>query len=154
MQGMFRRFFLYINSPEPLQLEWTKQDVSCGGASDGAVITSVSGGTAPYLFGWDNGENTQSISGLSGGLYYLDCHRSNACAEVAVVEVQEPEPIVITAELTQPNCAGYNNGSINLNVIGGQMPYQFAWSNKDSNEDVTDLIAGTYSVTVTRRCRM
>ncbi len=46
-----------------------------------------------------------------------------------------------------------NDGSIDLNVNAGITPYTFAWTGPDgftsSNEDIADLAAGEYCVTVT-----
>ncbi len=49
---------------------------------------------------------------------------------------------------TDVNCFGGNDGSIDLTVNGGSIPYNFNWSNTDVTEDVSGLTIGTYSVTV------
>jgi len=36
-----------------------------------------------------------------------------------------------------------------LNVNGGTTPYDFSWSNGDSLQNISDLIAGTYNVSIT-----
>jgi hypothetical protein len=46
-------------------------------------------------------------------------------------------------------CFGNPTGSIDLSVTGGTAPYTYAWSNGASSQDITALVAGTYSVTVT-----
>ena len=47
------------------------------------------------------------------------------------------------------SCNGFNNGSININVSGGNSPYQFNWSNGASTQNISNLSSGTYSVTIT-----
>ena len=42
-----------------------------------------------------------------------------------------------------------STGSINLTATGGTAPYTYAWSNNTTQEDPTNLAAGTYTVTVT-----
>jgi polyhydroxybutyrate depolymerase len=56
-----------------------------------------------------------------------------------------------TIILTPTHISSYNgsDGSIDLTVLGGTSPYQYNWSNGDSTEDLNNLEAGTYSVTVT-----
>ncbi|MBK8845808.1 MAG: hypothetical protein IPO27_04245 [Bacteroidetes bacterium] len=54
----------------------------------------------------------------------------------------------VTANLNHP-CTGQNNGSIDLTVITPGGPYTFLWSNSSTNEDITNLAAGTYTVSVT-----
>ncbi|NBP30413.1 MAG: adhesin, partial [Flavobacteriia bacterium] len=46
-------------------------------------------------------------------------------------------------------CSGNTTGSINLTVTGGTAPYTYAWSNNTTQEDPSNLAAGTYTVTVT-----
>ena len=41
------------------------------------------------------------------------------------------------------------DGSIDQNIIGGTPPYTYLWNNGDTTEDITNLMAGTYSVTTT-----
>ncbi len=44
-------------------------------------------------------------------------------------------------------CGG-NDGSIDLIVTGGVTPYSFTWSNNEHSEDIENLVAGIYNVTV------
>ena len=47
------------------------------------------------------------------------------------------------------SCNGGNNGALDLTVEGGTQPYFYHWSNNQSSQDLINLIAGNYSVTVT-----
>ncbi|RMG86971.1 MAG: hypothetical protein D6714_03230, partial [Bacteroidetes bacterium] len=64
---------------------------------------------------------------------------------VSVTEIEiTPSPIV-----TDVNCTGGADGTIEITVNGGTSPYTYVWSNGGSGPVLTDLPAGTYDVTVT-----
>ncbi|CAL65378.1 LamG-like jellyroll fold domain-containing protein [Christiangramia forsetii] len=52
-----------------------------------------------------------------------------------------------------PNCPDSNDGSINISVNGGSAPYSYNWTSGNyagsTNEDISNLRQGTYTVTVT-----
>jgi SprB repeat/HmuY protein len=58
------------------------------------------------------------------------------------------EDIVLTTSVTDVTSAG-DDGKIDLTVVGGKLPYTFAWSNGESTEDIENLAEGIYTVTVT-----
>ncbi|MFO0005146.1 MAG: hypothetical protein ACK559_28855, partial [bacterium] len=45
-------------------------------------------------------------------------------------------------------CNGGNNGAIDLTVSGGSGSYNYSWSNSSTTEDISGLIAGTYTVNI------
>ena len=47
------------------------------------------------------------------------------------------------------NCYGEATGAITLSVSGGMAPYQFAWSNGARDQNLFDLVAGSYQVSIT-----
>lgn len=60
-----------------------------------------------------------------------------------------PDPLVANAVGADAPCAGEATGSVDLTVTDGTPPYTFAWSNGATTEDLANVPAGTYSVTVT-----
>lgn len=57
-------------------------------------------------------------------------------------------PISITASVEDESCYSYDDGSINTSVSGGNTPYTYLWSNGSSATNLSNLAAGTYSLTV------
>ena len=48
-----------------------------------------------------------------------------------------------------PLCHGDSNGVISVNAIGGQNPYNYAWSNGKNGSQISNLIGGSYIITIT-----
>ncbi|HEX5001144.1 MAG TPA: hypothetical protein VFW78_01500, partial [Bacteroidia bacterium] len=125
--------------------------VSCFGGSDGAANLAVSGGTGPYTYLWSNGSTLQSILNLSSGTYTVTITDANGCTANASVNITQPSAALTSSTTTTSNisCFAGNNGSVDLTVNGGTMPYAFNWSNGAITEDLSGLPAGSYSVIVT-----
>ncbi|GIV32986.1 MAG: hypothetical protein KatS3mg031_0521 [Chitinophagales bacterium] len=133
-----------------LSLSGTVTAVSVPGQNDGAVVLTVVGGTSPYSYSWSNGATTKNISHLSPGQYCVIVTDALGCTrdQCFLVEVSNPcGSFQVAAQITPAVC-GTASGSVNLIVTGGTSPYFFAWSNGATTEDVYNLSAGNYRVTV------
>jgi hypothetical protein len=134
----------------PLALTATTVDVLCHGAATGEVDLTATGGTAPYTFAWSNGATTEDITGLIAGVYTVVVTDDNGCVDSLSATITEPAaPLALTATTVDVLCHGAATGEVDLTATGGTAPYTFAWSNGATNEDIINLIAGTYTVIVT-----
>lgn len=60
-----------------------------------------------------------------------------------------PPPLILDAELVKNiKCFGTNTGSIDITPSGGVPPYTYSWSNGATTQDLNNIAAGTYTVTV------
>ncbi|MEM6346574.1 MAG: T9SS type A sorting domain-containing protein [Bacteroidota bacterium] len=55
----------------------------------------------------------------------------------------------ITTAITNVSCNGEADGAIDITVVAGVPGYDFNWSNTDTTEDITGLMAGIYTVSIT-----
>ncbi|GAA4848062.1 hypothetical protein GCM10023331_35970 [Algivirga pacifica] len=143
-----------ISQPDaPLSVSGVVTPVTISGLSDGAIDLTVSGGTAPYSFLWNDGATTEDRTGLSAGIYSVVVTDANGCSERLVFVVPQPTPLEVIIDGTDSICFGTNDGEITLEVSGGVPPYTFEWEGPDGftsdQEDLTGLSAGHYAVTVT-----
>ena len=151
---------IYLAEPDSLELIFNlsiyngDHNVSCAGASDGSIDLTVLNGTPPYSVSWDNGETSEDLSGLEAGTYVATVTDANGCEIVGQITLIEPDEL--SSSITSPEFNGYNiscqgleDGSLDLTVAGGTGPYLFMWSNGAATEDLTDLAAGMYIVTIT-----
>ena len=76
---------------------------------------------------------------------------AQGCTESASATVsQPPGALSSTINVSQNvNCFGGGNGSISLNASGGTPPYSYNWSNGATTQNISNLLSGTYSVTIT-----
>jgi len=124
----------------------------------GTIDITVTGGTTNYTYLWDGPGGpytTEDLSGLGAGNYTLTLTDANGCIVNETVTVNEASSLDIDVlPTTDLLCNGDTNGAVNIDVTGGTPPYTYDWDNdgmgdNDDTEDLTDLPAGTYNITVT-----
>lgn len=138
-----------ITGPDVLQATTSVTNLSCNAAGDGEIDLTVIGGTMPYSYTWSNGSTTEDLTGLSAGIYQVLIVDANGCSINKVVAVQEPAVLSLSHTSTNVNCFSGADGSIDLTVSGGTFPFTYSWSNGVTTEDLSGLVAGSYTVTVT-----
>jgi PKD repeat protein len=112
------------------------------------ISTTVSGGTAPFTFVWSNGATTQNLTGMSAGSYTITITDANGCKSISTASVTDNSSVNVTFNSQNPT-QGNADGSITANPTGGTQPYTYNWSNGSTNAQVSGLVAGTYTVTIT-----
>ncbi len=141
-----------ITEPAPLFIDASDiTSVSCSGLADGSIRLSVSGGTGSYTYLWDNGSTADSLTGLVTGTYSVTVTDANGCSlDLNNIFVGEPLPLANAGvTINSVSCNGSCDGSIQVAVNGGTMPYTYLWSDGQTTADASGMCAGTYSVTVT-----
>ena len=132
--------------------------IQCYGGSNSEVLAYVVGGTGSGTYGpynWYDASNTLVLStpnmvatGLSVGTYQCVVTDANGCTISDFITLTEPDELILNDLITDASCYDFNDGSIDLSVVGGVKPYDYTWSNGENVEDIYNLFAGTYSVTV------
>lgn len=144
-----------VNSPDPINTTHTSTDVNCFSNSTGTIDLSVVGGSLPYTYDWSNDGTTdfddlEDINGLAAGSYDVVVNDNNNCKAFRTVVINQPNQALASSTIkTDVSCFGGTDGTIDLTVYGGTAPYMFSWSNGANSEDLSNLAASPYNVTIT-----
>lgn len=138
-----------VSHPDALVLDFDTTDDSCVNSPAGEVNAIVTGGTEPYNYSWDGlSGNSSDQTGLLQGVYSLTVVDDNGCAINGFAEINAPEPFTFEVLPIDTDCFEGQNGSASINVLTGGNPVTYTWSNNTSDPVVSNLNAGTYTVTV------
>ncbi|PLW92395.1 MAG: hypothetical protein C0592_11060, partial [Marinilabiliales bacterium] len=142
--------FTVINESGTLAiLGFNTTDEICGN-SQGSIDMTVNGGALPYTYNWSNGATTQDLSNIQAGTYSVTVTDGNYCSVVSSATISN---LTGTLSYTWGNAVnevcGNGQGSIDILINGGQLPYNYSWSNGATTEDLTNLSAGDYYCVVT-----
>lgn len=139
-----------ISEPTAIVLSTGKLDVDCHGDVSGAIYAGAAGGNGSIEFSLD-GITYQAngiFTNLAAGNYTLFARDLSGCIKVQNMIISEPADLVLSGIVTDVSCSGGNDGVINLSITGGTPPYKYSWSNARETEDIFNLSAGIYSVTI------
>ena len=139
-----------ITQPQSgLSLSSTQVNVLCFGNNTGSINLTVTGGTGPYTYAWSNNTTAQDPSNLIAGAYTVTVTDANGCTATLSITITQPATAVSISTTVQNILCLNGTGSINSSPAGGVSPYTYSWSNQAITQNITNLQAGNYTVTVT-----
>jgi len=139
-----------LSNPPQLTASAVGTDASCNGGVDGtATVTGVGGTIAiDYAYLWTDFQTTAAIGGKTAGCYTATVTDDNGCTATADYCPAEPTPVTVSTTTTDPFC-GQATGVLTATGAGGTPGYNYNWSDGQTTQTATGLLAGTYTVTVT-----
>lgn len=135
-------------APTTLSLNEQHQNPTCFGANNGQIQLTANGGAPPYNYIWSNAAINANPNNLAAQTYTVTVTDQNNCSQSLAITLSSPNALQIDDTVEPIVCNGANNGSINLSATGGNVPYTFLWNNGNTNANIINLSAQTYSVTV------
>ena len=165
-----------VSQPTQLTATASLNNVTCFNNSDGSILLNPTGGTGPYYFAWTTStgtiqageETTASLTGLPPGIYDVTISDDNGCEINQSYSIIEPNLLQISPTVSSfdsgsgstinISCNGNSDGFINITPSGGTGPFTYQWSasnggvvpaGQTSNQNLTGLIAGDYTLTLT-----
>jgi hypothetical protein len=136
---------LFFTQPDSLSYSLSVKNISCYDSLDGAVTIHVKGGTKPYRYSINDG-NTYSgdsiYTKLSSGSRTIMVKDTLGCMRREYATISKPKQIEITGTTKAVSCYGKMDGSIQLHVVGGTLPYLYRL---DSGAYVSDTLFSSLS---------
>ena len=140
-----------VTGTQVINSQMSSTPSTCGSAS-GTATANVNGGTGPYTFSWSTNppQTSATASGLIPGTYSVTIQDNNNCSVTQTVTVTNFQPTLNLNDSILTSTCGQSNGSIYISQpVGGTAPYNFLWSNGQITDDISSLLPGNYSLTVT-----
>ena len=151
INGCSDSLVIVLNLPAPPAITAVDStSVKCG--SDGCLsVTAPTGVT--FLWETLSGNmvgNTAQVCGLPGDTYVVTVQDAQMCVNKDTFTLAPVVPLFVADSLlTLPQCFGNSDGSIALDVQGGNPGYTYMWSGGQNTPVIFAIKAGTYTVTVT-----
>ena len=140
-----------VFQPSQIETTITENPPSCAGELDGSLSATALGGAGGHMFEWSTGDTGPLAPNLGAGTYFLTTTDADACTRVDTVSLVDPAAITLDMSGKDVNCFGGTNGTASASASGGTPPIMYQWDdpNNSTFNTVTDLPAGTYTVTAT-----
>ncbi len=144
-----------INEPaDAIMAETMQTAVSCFGTNESTAMAVAMGGTEPYAYAWDNGDNTAEAVDLTPGNHQVTVSDFNGCEDIQFITIQELEELVANVAAEPTSCSGLNDGAAAVNFITGGVgttleDLTYMWSSGGTMQVEENLPSGSISVTVT-----
>ncbi len=123
--------------------------ISCTAGNDGIIEIGNSNGANPIVYQWNNGGTGSVLSNLISATYTVFISDGWGCAGVASTFLADPTAIAANETYISVSCYGLSDGAINIAAVGGTPPYNYFWNTGATTPNITNLIAGTYFLSVT-----
>lgn len=133
---------------------------TCNGVCNGSISLTPTGGIPGYSYSWTPAAPITSVlNALCAGDYTVEIgHNSGLCSETHTFNIPGQINLPLATNSNSNTCFGNCNGLASISLTnstpGIPPPFNFSWSNGQTNSGVTtstinNLCDGTYSVTVT-----
>jgi len=97
---------------------------------------------------WSNGMVGLQNTGIETGTYTVTLVDAIGCSSDTTFTVNAPVAVQVSAVVTQIQCFGQANGTIDVSVLQGNPAFTYTWDNGATTQDLTSLDEGTYRLTV------
>jgi len=126
-------------------------DETCFGKVDGTARVVASGGTGNYTYTWSHSTTikTASVTKLAQGTYYITVNDGGCLPIVDTFVISGPKDSLTVDTATTQDYCNKGIGTATITAVGGTPPYAYSWAMGFNANTMTQLVAGSYTGTVT-----
>ena len=122
---------IVVSQSSPITISETHSDALCYGSPNASIQLSVSGGTPPYLFYWnDSTSSPQNFRhGVLSGTYSVTVTDGNSCSiSLGGIVVSQPAQMYAAIQLSSDTICNGDSVQATAIVMGGTPPYSISWT--------------------------
>lgn len=123
---------------------------ACNNTANATITVNPLGAPGnTYFYFWNTSppQTGNSISNVGAGTHVVQISAPDACTITREIILAAPTIPTVSPAITDASCNN-NNGSIALNITGGNAPFSYAWSNAATTATAGNLAPGSYTVTI------
>ncbi len=129
------------------------QSITCYGNNNGELTASVSGGTSPYQYLWDDNssQDTRIARILTVGTYEVQVTDDHGCIQNKSYQINEPPMLQLSSiDTGNISCLNSGDGFFGVSMKGGTPPFSYSWTSGAAGDTnfAINLFPISYSVTV------
>lgn len=121
-----------------------KTDVNCALNERQAKVLNIDG-QFPLTFKWSNNLTTEKIEIDTTDFYSVEVTDNTGCKFYSEREIKIYNEMNFQSDINHVTCYGLNNGSLNVEVTGGDSLYTYYWSTGNIGNNLTNLKPDYYT---------
>ncbi len=119
----------------------------CFGDS-GEIEIDIQNGQAPYTVSWNIAGDSTLLT-APAGTYTATVTDAGGCIATISDSLVNPDSLIVNTTSTISSCSTCPDGTAGVTPSGGTPGYTYLWSNGETTSTISNLLPGTYNVTVT-----
>ncbi|MBX7182597.1 MAG: choice-of-anchor L domain-containing protein [Bacteroidia bacterium] len=122
----------------------------CGGGTNGTATAIGVGGIQPYSYSWNTTpvQTSATATGLSSTNYIVTVTDAAGCTAFATATISQSNTFLVNVSSTNVTCNLGANGTATAFPQSGTPPFVVLWSSGQNTASISNLTAGTYTVTI------
>ncbi len=151
-KGCTAQLTAMVPTSAQVNVDSTVTNITCKGAANGSIAVNVTGGSGSgFIYQWNTGATTSSITNLGKGNYSLIITDiGSSCTITKSYSITQPAS-ALNMSTSKTNVAGCNSlGTITVSGSGGTAPYQYSMDGTTfgNSGSFTGLYQNNYTVYV------